>query len=123
MDWSVYIEHLQFVLKDCNSIAAFIDNFLIWYFRNNLRLSICTELDERNHDLDDWQVVTKQVVDAKIKVAGQSFLLTQKSNVCCFRNNRPLKSEKFRDENNFQTKKNHHFSATNSNNRNKEQFG
>lgn len=101
------MEHLQSILKDFDGVATPIDELLIWYFRDGLRFFICTQLDEKDRNLDDWQVVVKQAVNAKTKVARQALLLVQESNVCCPHGYSPLKSEKFKDLKDSEAKKNH----------------
>lgn len=32
MDWLAYMEHLQFILKKFDNVAASADNLIIWYF-------------------------------------------------------------------------------------------
>lgn len=61
------MKYLQLVLKKFDSIAVFTNNLLIQYFQNSLNPSIYTQLDEINHDLDNWQVLVKQAMDAKAK--------------------------------------------------------
>lgn len=65
MDWSAYIEHLQSLLKEFDSIAALIDKFLIYYFRNSPRSSIRIQLNKRDGNPNNWQTVIEQSVDAK----------------------------------------------------------
>lgn len=50
-------------------VAASMDNFLIWYFQHDMRLSIYAQLDKKNHDLNNEEVVIKQVLDVKAKAA------------------------------------------------------
>lgn len=54
MDWLAHMEHLQTILKKFDGITAPTNNSLIWYFWNGLSPSICTQLDKRDRDLDDW---------------------------------------------------------------------
>lgn len=97
MDWFVYIEHLQFVLKEFDSIAIPTDDLLIPYFQNGLRLFILTQLDKKNRNLNDWQAIVKRVINTKAKVAQQAPLLVRESDLYCPHSNRPLKNEKIKE--------------------------
>lgn len=79
MDWSVYLEHLQAVLKEFDVAAAPADDLLIRYFRDGLRPSIRAQMDERDRDLADWQEVIERAVDAEAKAACQAPSLAQES--------------------------------------------
>lgn len=67
MDWLAHMEHLQSILKKFDGITASTNNLLIRYFRNSLRPSICTQLDKKDHNLDDWQAVIERAVDIEAK--------------------------------------------------------
>lgn len=54
MNQFAYIKYFQSLVKKFDSIATFIENFQIFYFWNSLRPFICAQLDEKNHDLDNW---------------------------------------------------------------------
>lgn len=93
MDWFVYMNHLQSVLRIFDAVAAFLDDLLIKYFRNGLML------DKKICNLDNWQKIIEQAVDVKFIVICQAFLLIQKSDACCFQVYRPTESDKFRSKN------------------------
>lgn len=113
MDWSAYIDPLQFVLKKFDSVATSTDNLLIWYYWNALRPSICVLLNEKDRNLDNWQVVVKQAVDTKAKIAQQALLLAQKRNTQYACSYRLPKHKESKDEKNFKANKNY-FSTANS---------
>lgn len=106
MDWLVYLEYLQSFLKKFNIVITFPDNFLIQYFWNSLRLSISTQLNKRNYDLDDWQKIIEWALNAKAKTSYQVSSLIQESDVYCSRGYRSIQSAKFKDKNkNIKAKK------------------
>lgn len=88
-------------------------------FGKNPRFSICTQLNEKISNLNNWQAVIKQTIDAKAKIARKTLLLTQESEAHCLHSNRPLNDEQFKNQKNFKTKKNDFFSLTNNNSGNK----
>lgn len=61
--------YLQSILKEFNGVITPINNFLIWYFRDDLKRFICAQLDKRDRNLDNQQAVIEQTLDAKAKVA------------------------------------------------------
>ena len=52
MDWAVYLEHLQVVLREFDSVTALNKDTMIRYFRESLRPSIRAQLDVKNRELD-----------------------------------------------------------------------
>ena len=52
MNWVVHLEHLQSMLKEFDSVAAFNKELLIWYFREGLWPSIQAQIDSRHQELD-----------------------------------------------------------------------
>lgn len=81
IDWSVYIEHLESILKEFKSVVAPMDDLLIWYFCNGMRPSIFTQLDKKDRKLDDWQAVIKHAVDVEANAVWQAPLLMWKSQI------------------------------------------
>lgn len=71
MDWSLYLEHLESVLKKFDVSTTFLNDLFIPYFRDGLQFSIRAQLDKRNRNLDDWQEIIKRFVDAKAKAFCQ----------------------------------------------------
>lgn len=53
------MKHLQFIFKEFDNIATPTNDFLIWYFQYGLRPTVRGQLDKRNRNLDDWQVIVK----------------------------------------------------------------
>lgn len=121
MDWLAYIKYLQSILKKFHNITTPMDDLLIWYFWDGMRLSICAQWDKREYNLDNWQVVIKQAIYAKAKAAWQAFLLVWKSDAYYPHNQRYLKNEKSKDEKNSKAKKNHQSANNNNKNRNSDQ--
>lgn len=116
IDWSTYIEHLQSVLKKFDSIVASINNFLICYFRDNIKPSIRALLDKSNDNLNDLQVGFEQTIDAKAKAARQASLPVWKSDLYCSFGLRHLKNIESKNQKDSETKKS--YLSTNSNNGN-----
>lgn len=110
---------MQFILKEFDSIAALIDNLVIWYFQNNIKLFIRAQLDKKNRDLDNGHVIIKQAVDAKSKIAWQAPLLVQKSDAHYSHSQKYLKNEESKDPKNSKAKKNYLSAHNNSRNRNR----
>ena len=52
LDWAAYLEHLQAVLREFDSVAAPNKDTMIRYFREGLRPSIRAQLDIKDQDLD-----------------------------------------------------------------------
>ena len=52
MDWAAYLEHLQIVLKEFDSVAAPNKEVLIRCFQESLRLSIQAQIDSWHQKLD-----------------------------------------------------------------------
>lgn len=77
-----------------------MDKFSIGYFWNGLRSFIDTHEDERDRNLDDWQVFIKQTIDVKAITVKQVPLLKRKNSTYCLCGHRSLKDE------NLGTKKN-----------------
>lgn len=69
IDWFAHMEYLQSVLRKFDGIATSMDNLLIRYFWDGLRLSIRTQLDEKSRNRNDGQMVVKQAMDAVTKAA------------------------------------------------------
>lgn len=115
IDWLAYMEHLQSIFTKFYVVAPPIDNILIPYFWDGLRLFIHVQLDEKNHNLDNWQAVVKQVVCAKAKTAWQNPWFVRKSDTCCLYGYRQVNNEEFKDQKNSKAKKND-FSIANGDN-------
>lgn len=90
-----------------NDVITLIDNLLIQYFQGSLKPSIRAELNKKDWNLDNSQVIVKQAVDTKAKAAWHISLLAQKSDACCFCGYKPLKYKKPINKKNSKAKKNH----------------
>lgn len=77
------MKYLQSVLKKFDGVATPMDNLLIRYFWDGLRLSIRIQLDEKNRNQNDEQMVVKQAMDVVTEAAWQSLLLMRESDVRC----------------------------------------
>lgn len=69
MKWSTYMDNLQSVLKEFDSVIVLTKDLLIRYFQDDIRRSIRAQLDKRDYKLDDCQVIVKRTIDAKAKAA------------------------------------------------------
>lgn len=117
MDWSTDIEYLPSVLKEFDGVTAPTDKLFIWYFWDDLKLSIWAQLLKKDCNLDYQQAVLEQAIDVKAKVACQAPSLACKGDACCAKDHRLLKSEKSKDQKEFQAKKNHNPPVDNNNSR------
>lgn len=109
------MEHLEFVLKKFNKVAALTDNLLMEYLQNGLRLSIWAQLNKKDHNQDKWQAVIKQILDTKTKLILQALLLVRECDIQCIHDNKSLKNEELMKQKNSEAKMNHYFFANNSN--------
>lgn len=71
MDWAVYLEHVQSILKEFNPSTMPNKGTLIKYFCNGLRSSIRAQLDKYGRYSDNLEEAVGKTVDAKVKVARQ----------------------------------------------------
>lgn len=104
MDWSSYLKHLQFVLKEFNVAATSLDDLLIWYIRNSLQLSIHIELDIRDRNLDNWQEISKQAIDAWARISCQALSLAQQIDIGYSHSYWLMQSKEYKDKG-FEAKK------------------
>lgn len=94
MDQLTYMGYLSCVVNEFDCIIVVRDNFQILYFQGSLRPSIFAKLDERYRNLDDWQEIVKETVNAKAKIAWQTNLLVWENHARCPRSHRILKYKK-----------------------------
>ena len=57
------------MLKQFDPIAAPIEEILICYFCDGLKLSLQAQNKERGQDLDTWEEAIKKAIDAEVKPA------------------------------------------------------
>lgn len=88
-----------------------------------MRLSIRAQQDNKNYDLDNWQVVVKQAVNVEDKAVKQVFSLARKSNACCCCSYRLLQNEEFRNQKNSKAIKNYPSTNNNNGSGNRDQSG
>ena len=67
MDWVVYLEHLQFILKEFDPSIVSNEKTFIKYFWNRLRSSIRVQLDKCSCYLDTWKKLIKKAIDIEAK--------------------------------------------------------
>lgn len=79
IDWWMHLEYLQFVLKKFEAGTASSNNLFIWYFWDDPRFFIRTQLDKKNCNLDNWQEVMKWAIDAKVKSSCQALFPVQET--------------------------------------------
>lgn len=72
-----------------------------------MRPFIRTYIDKRDHNLNDWQAIVKQALDADVKAVKQAPLLVRESDTHCLRSHRLLPNEKkdYKDQKNSKAKK------------------
>lgn len=59
MDQTAYFKYLQAVFKKFDATATINKDFLINYFWDKLKPSICAQLDKQDRDLEKWQDIIK----------------------------------------------------------------
>lgn len=82
------------VLEEFDLIAAPNEDVLIWHLQDGFQLSIRAQLDERDHNLDDWNKAIEKAIDARAKTSRQVFLGMRKIDTCCLRGQQPSKAKK-----------------------------
>ena len=93
MDWAAHLEHLQVVLREFNSVAAFNEDTMIWYFQKGLWPSIRAQLDVRDRDLDSWDEIVDKTVDAEAKESLQALSWTREIDSRCSQGQQPTKKD------------------------------
>ena len=53
MDWVIYQKYLQSLLKEFDLFVISNERIMIWYFCNELKPSIQTQLDKQDWHIDD----------------------------------------------------------------------
>lgn len=123
MDWATHLKHLQVILKEFNAIVALSKNLLIGYFRDRLRLSIYTQLDKKNRDLENWQDLIKQTIDTKVKAGWQPFSLLWERDTYYLWRHKQIKDKKSQNKKNFEAKKTSNNSSANGSNAGSQLWG
>ena len=90
MNWATYVEYLQVVLKEFDSIAASNEKTLICYFQDSLCLSIGAQVDNRRLNLDAWEEMVEKVVNAKTKAGLQLHSMIREIDSRCPKKHRSL---------------------------------
>ena len=62
---------------------------MIWYFWEGLHPSVRVEIEQRDRELDSFEELVKETVDAEAKAIFRSRSYTCKTNQHCFRNSCP----------------------------------
>lgn len=74
IDWAVYLEHIQVILKKFNTIATFYEDILLGQFQTFYLYLV----DKQNIDLGNGQKIFKKAIDIKAKINQQLFFLYKK---------------------------------------------
>ncbi len=90
LDCTTHLENLQAVLKEFDLTSAPNKKILICYFQEGLRPSIQAQLDNWRQDLDMWDQVMENIVDAKAKTNFQLPFGTKEIDSRCPRDYRLL---------------------------------
>ena len=93
LDWAIYLEYLQAVLQEFDSVAAPNKDTMIRYFREGLRPSIRAQLDVRDRDLNFWDEVVDKTIDAKAKANLQALSETREIDSRCLWGQQPTKKD------------------------------
>lgn len=94
MNWVAYLKYFQTVFKKFDFVAALDENLLIYYFCKGLRPFICAQFDEKDHNLDNWNHMIKEIINGKTKVYYQPLSFTFKNNARYFYGYCPNKGKK-----------------------------
>ncbi len=97
LDWAIYLEHLQAVLKEFNPTGISNKTTLIRYFREGLYLSIQAHLNYQRWDLDSSEEVMEKVDNAEAKANLQPPFYVKDIDTRCLKGHR-LSAKKNEDD-------------------------
>lgn len=70
-DWASHLEHLQAIIIEFDADGASDESALIWFFREMLKPSVKTQMEQRGGELDSWDEMVEKAIDAKAKTSLQ----------------------------------------------------
>lgn len=82
MGQAAYLEYLQAVCKKFDLVAAANKEILIWCLQKGLRLSIQAKIYSQHWELDSWDEIFDNTIEAKSKIALQSSTSVHKIDAC-----------------------------------------
>lgn len=92
-------------MKEFDTIVSPNKDLLIRYFQNCLKLCICAQLQKRDNDLENWQVVMERAIDVKANAGWELFCLIQENDARYPQGHCSIKSKDFRNQKDSKSKK------------------
>ena len=83
LEWAAHLKHLQSILLAYNPVRAPAEPTMLRYFREGLRPSILAELQNENHELENFLQIVKKTVAAKAKANLRSRATTKDMDQYC----------------------------------------
>ena len=92
LEWAAHLEHLQSILLAYDPVGAPAEPTMLRYFREGLRPSILVELQNEDHELENFLQIVKKAVAAKAKANLRSRAATKDMDQHCPRGSRSANS-------------------------------
>ena len=92
LDWASHLEHLQSILLEFDADGVPGKPTIIRYFREDLKLFIRAEMEQRGRELDSFEDTVQKAVDAKAKAALRPRSAARETGQHCPRVTRPANS-------------------------------
>ena len=77
LEWTAHLKHLQSILLAYNPVKAQAESTMLRYFQEGLRLSILAELQNEDHELENFLQIVMKAVAAKAKANIRSRAITK----------------------------------------------
>ena len=88
-DWASHLEHLQSILQEFDADGAPKESDLIRFFREGLKPSVKTQMEQRGWELDSWEQLIEKAIEAEAKAGLQPSFILREMDQRCPRGNRP----------------------------------
>ena len=92
LEWGAHFEHLQSILLAYDPVGAPTKPTILRYFRKGLRPSILAELQNEDHELENFLQIVKKTVAVKAKANLRSRATTKDMDQYCPRDSRSVNS-------------------------------
>ena len=92
LEWAAHLEHLQLILLAYDPVGAPAEPTMLRYFREGLRPSILAELQNEDHELENFLQIVKKAVAAEAKANLRSRATTKDMDQHCPRGSRSAHS-------------------------------
>ena len=93
-DWASHLEYLQSILMEFNAGGAPGESTLIQIFRNGLKPSIATQIEQRGRENDSWEELVEKTIEAEAKVSFLPSPFVRDMDQRCPQGNRPATMSK-----------------------------